>query len=1046
MQWRSSLPPSIWGSAQPTCQHERCEDAATISTAPLPKKRARLHQMIGLSFLAVSAVRAGATARAPGIEGFASGRRLSSGPEQDEALTDPATSITWALHNLRLCWRINGVALPNISVAKQSCIDIGPDCWGIYDSGCDQGQHDIYLCSGHHHKESEDLLLSSYSCVYEKVLPTTTSTTLSSTSSTSWTSSSTSVSSETTTGTSGTLTTSTNTSTSLTDTSTSQTSTTLSTPTETSTVTDSTYTATSLTTATLTQTSSSATSATVTSSTTTVTSITSITATSGSSTSTTTLSTVTGTSSLTTTTTGTTASATSTVTASTSSTTVMTVTSVSTSTTSFTLITVSSSVISTSTISSASSLLPSTSTASSTSQALGFELTFDAPYDEIDSDAFQAELLGSFRGLGAEESILAALVIHLRKGSIIASIQGPVLAIVEMAELPLEQVEVMGYVGTLSSPPDLEGLVGFGFVGSCLSVLCPGTHTVRDNLGSIRCAGATCTLAECCETTVEDAASASASSWRRCGAKGLEVDCDVFWVLIVCHVILFGIIVTLCLRFIKPWPQLGNLGWLAEAAKLRCLKLRLPQDAPSAEREAQQRDPVPVQPVESQLKDPWEVVFKDAAEMLAWNREALVWVADAKQYGLLVLEAVTVDNDGRRVPSQWLLERPMVTADLESLSFPVQLHLTFFQGMQPCCPDCNAQMEWSACSEWFCASCKKNDICELCDDSPGQASAGPRAEHGEDLGKALAGTPPPQHRGLRRAATQVHWPRWSSRADGEEAGSQSVLVHSSSGADTPCTTPASSSGCSGEDHPGHADVKRALDKEVELYLPKVVSGDPVLIPEAENTWRADNSVLRASTRGLCFRNSQALYDKADAILTWGESIRGADVGDGWVKYHVQVPAYLMLITPHLQQACAGRYVIVEGSQVNGVNGHPLWCQESGYHILYSGLNGKWCFGGRDNLKQGFACSAGYIYHSHKHYGTMPHKMDQLAWRYWDEAENTFQDCPSICICSCEGPAPPPATTAVAVDEGRGGKSPRKARFCSTREGSPDRDGFADILL
>jgi hypothetical protein len=158
---------------------------------------------------------------------------------------------------------------------------------------------------------------------------------------------------------------------------------------------------------------------------------------------------------------------------------------------------------------------------------------------------------------------------------------------------------------------------------------------------------------------------------------------------------------------------------------------------------------------------------------------------------------------------------------------------------------------------------------------------------------------------------------------------------------------------------------------------------------------------------------------------------------------------MLIMPPSLQQACAGRYVIVEGSQVNGVNGHSLWCQESGDHILYSGLNGKWCFGGRDMMKQGFACSAGYIYHSHKHHGTMPHKMDQLAWRYWDEAEQMFQDCPSICICSCKGPAPPQTITAVAVDEGRGSKSPRKVRFGSTQGGSPDRDGFSgftDILL
>lgn len=95
---------------------------------------------------------------------------------------------------------------------------------------------------------------------------------------------------------------------------------------------------------------------------------------------------------------------------------------------------------------------------------------------------------------------------------------------------------------------------------------------------------------------------------------------------------------------------------------------------------------------------------------------------------------------------------------------------------------------------------------------------------------------------------------------------------------------------------GFAEFARArgivCDEASEYYyLPKFIRGIPVLVQEAEDTWRADNTKLGSHNGGLCFRKSADMADRAqeDFLLMYGTTTKGIDVGNDWVKVPYQAP-------------------------------------------------------------------------------------------------------------------------------------------------------------
>merc|ERR1711865_1133028 len=80
-----------------------------------------------------------------------------------------------------------------------------------------------------------------------------------------------------------------------------------------------------------------------------------------------------------------------------------------------------------------------------------------------------------------------------------------------------------------------------------------------------------------------------------------------------------------------------------------------------------------------------------------------------------------------------------------------------------------------------------------------------------------------------------------------------------------------------------------------IYLPVELNGVRVLLKEADNKWQAttQNFQVKPNTVGLGHRNSKNIDDRLDglkAIVKWGDSIRGVDAGNGWVRCEVDLHA------------------------------------------------------------------------------------------------------------------------------------------------------------
>lgn len=92
--------------------------------------------------------------------------------------------------------------------------------------------------------------------------------------------------------------------------------------------------------------------------------------------------------------------------------------------------------------------------------------------------------------------------------------------------------------------------------------------------------------------------------------------------------------------------------------------------------------------------------------------------------------------------------------------------------------------------------------------------------------------------------------------------------------------------------PDFAATAAALASETRLddcdtdgyFLPMMLGGHKVLVEEATNTWRLDNTLLKAKTDGLGYRNSKKMDDHVGEgiFAKWGHLLTGCDEGDGWI--------------------------------------------------------------------------------------------------------------------------------------------------------------------
>jgi len=51
----------------------------------------------------------------------------------------------------------------------------------------------------------------------------------------------------------------------------------------------------------------------------------------------------------------------------------------------------------------------------------------------------------------------------------------------------------------------------------------------------------------------------------------------------------------------------------------------------------------------------------------------------------------------------------------------------------------------------------------------------------------------------------------------------------------------------------------------------------------EREYVVENTLLQAASEGMAYRSSKSWDDRADAQVNWGETVRGRDEGDGWLK-------------------------------------------------------------------------------------------------------------------------------------------------------------------
>lgn len=105
-----------------------------------------------------------------------------------------------------------------------------------------------------------------------------------------------------------------------------------------------------------------------------------------------------------------------------------------------------------------------------------------------------------------------------------------------------------------------------------------------------------------------------------------------------------------------------------------------------------------------------------------------------------------------------------------------------------------------------------------------------------------------------------------------------------------------------------------------------------------------------------------------------------------VETEIKPGEVLRLVSPHSHEACEGDYRLVPDTVVNG---HPLYELKDGGRWLYTGLDGRWYFGGYFSKEKDFACSSGYIFHDAPHNGQLPHELEGHWW--WGDSCDWYED-------------------------------------------------------
>merc|ERR1712190_511531 len=90
-----------------------------------------------------------------------------------------------------------------------------------------------------------------------------------------------------------------------------------------------------------------------------------------------------------------------------------------------------------------------------------------------------------------------------------------------------------------------------------------------------------------------------------------------------------------------------------------------------------------------------------------------------------------------------------------------------------------------------------------------------------------------------------------------------------------------------------------------------MKGVQVLEQVGPNQFRADNTFLRSSYKGMVCRRSKNVEDQTDLRVFWGNVITGFDEGDGWVR-----------LQPH-QVRLESRETIPPGEPVDVDQGHEI---------------------------------------------------------------------------------------------------------------------------